>query len=187
MLTAEELRKFVPKPSRGIEVMRFIPRAAIDPSYYYRPYFLGPDGAQRDYFALAQALDGADRVGIARWVMRNKRYFGALLSHESHLVLVALHLADEVIPADQLARPAGPALKQEEKKLAEQLVAALDAEFDPSRLRDEYRERVMSLIEAKARGKKLRIPQEKMPRQVSDLTLALKRSVRSAKESRVAA
>ena len=187
MLTDEELKKFAPKASRGIEVMRFVPRSAIDPSYYYRPYFLGPDGAQRDYFALAQALGTEDRVGIVRWVMRNKRYVGALLAHDSHLALVAMHLADEVIPADQLTRPGGPAPKPEEKKLAEQLVSALDAEFDPNLLRDEYRERVMALVQAKARGKKLKMPDEKLPRQVSDLTAALKRSVRTAKERSVAA
>ena len=187
MLSDEELRKFLPKPSRDIEVLRFVPRSAVDPSYYYRPYFLGPDGSQRDYFALAQALGAEERVGIARWVMRNKRYVGALFAHDSHLALVALHQADEVIPADQLERPSGPALKQEERKLAEQLVTTLDSEFDPSKLVDEYRERVLALVQAKARGKKLKMPAEKLPRPVSDLTTALARSVRAAKERGVAA
>jgi DNA end-binding protein Ku len=187
LLSREELDGLKPQPSRDIEVKRFVPRAAIDASWYYRPYFLGPDGGSKDYFSLAEVLEKDDLAGVARWVMRGKRYLGALLAHDSHLALVALHSANEVVSAESLARPGGPALRKEERALAEQLVSTLDAPFDPTELRDEYRERVMALVEAKAKGKKLRITEHRPPRQVHDLTAALKKSLRAAKEAHVAA
>lgn len=187
LLKPEDLAQVEPKPSRNIEVTRFVPRAALDPSWYSRPYFLGPDGAEGDYLALLEVLGEAERVGIARWVMRGKRYFGALVPHESHLALVAMHSANEVVPASELPRPEGPAIKREERALAEQLVSTLDAPFDASELKDEYRDRVLAFLEAKAKGKKLRVKEGPPPRKVSDLTQALKRSLRVAKESRHAA
>lgn len=187
LLKPEDLARFEPKQSRNIEVTRFVPPSALDPSWYYRPYFLGPDGSDADYVALVEALRAADRVGIARWVMRGKRYFGALIPHETHLALVSMHSVNEVVPASALPRPEGPAIKREERALAEQLVSTLDAKFDPSELKDEYRDRVLAFVEAKAKGKKLTVKEAPAPRKVSDLTAALKRSVRAAKEARHAA
>src|SRR5688572_9616760 len=184
ILTDDDLERAVPEPSRNIEVTRFVPREAIDPSWYYRPYLLGPDGADKDYFALAEVLGKDDRVGIAHWVMRGKQYLGALMAHDEHLALVAMHSVNEVVSAEQLSRPGGPPIRKEERALAEQLVSTLDAEFDPSELRDEYRERVMALVEAKAKGKRPKTVEEKLPRPVADLSAALKKSLRAAKEAR---
>jgi DNA end-binding protein Ku len=86
-----------PKASRAIDVMRVVPRDALDIAWFERPYYLGPDGASADYFALAKVLAEGAQVGIARWVMRGKRYFGALEPREEHLALIAMRSADEVV------------------------------------------------------------------------------------------
>jgi len=186
VLDPGDIAEVEPKPSRIIEVTRVVPRAAVDVGWFRRPYLLGPDGKDADYCALARALADAEQVGIARWVMRSTRYVGALAAHGPHLALVTMLSADEVVSADQLARPEGPTISKAERKLAEQLVSALDAPFDPAMLRDEHRERVQELIDAKAKGKKItfeRAPRRKAP---TDLGDALRASIRAAKERREA-
>lgn len=186
VLRPEELAEAEPEPSRTIEVTRFVPHEAIDLAWYRRPYFLGPDGAEDDYFALARALTESGRHGIARWTLRRKRYGGALLTREGRLALVAMKSAEEVVSAAQLARPGGPSIGQAERRLAEQLVSTLDAPFEPEALRDEYRERVRALVEAKAEGRTVTFEEAPAPGARADLAQALRESLREAKERRVA-
>jgi DNA end-binding protein Ku len=186
LLRDEELEAVQPAASRAIEVTRFVPRAAIDPGWYRRPYWLGPDGSDADYFALARALAESERCGLARWVMRKKRYVGALAASDGYLALVAMAPAEEVVTGAQLAPPEGAPIRKEERQLAEQLLAALDAPFDPAVLRDPLRERLRDLIAAKAEGRTLapeRAPARPAPK---DLQRALRASVAAAKEKRVA-
>jgi DNA end-binding protein Ku len=187
VLSPEELTGAEPKPSRAIEVTRFVPRAAIDLAWYSRPYLLGPDGRGDDYFALARTLEDERRCGVARWVMRGKRYFGALGAREGRrLALLALRSAEEVVVAGEIAAPRGPEVRKGERELAEQLVSALDGPFEPGMLRDEHRERVLELIQAKAQGRRVRKLQAPPPKPTADLTAALRASLRAAKERRVA-
>jgi DNA end-binding protein Ku len=187
VLDDDELARLDPKPSRSIEITRFVPADAIDLAWYSRPYFLSPDGCEDDYFALAQALHASGRRGIARWVMRNQQYFGALASHGEHLALIALHASNQVVAADQLEAPSGSTISASERKLAEQLIAALDAPFDPKELRDDYRERVEKLIRAKRSGRSFKVKEAAPPRARGDLAEVLKKSLRAAKGSRRAA
>jgi len=187
VLQPGELASLEPKPSRAIEVTRFVAPGAIDLSWYSRPYFLGPDASDADYFALAAALRKSQRLGIARWVMRGERYAGVLAPHGDHLALVALHDADEVVGVEGIAPPGGAALSAGERKLAKQLVEALDAPFDGEALRDEYRERVEKLIAAKRRGQTYAVEEAPPPRTRGNLGEVLKRSLQAAKERRRAA
>ncbi|HEU4428995.1 MAG TPA: Ku protein [Myxococcota bacterium] len=186
VLDESELENLAPEPSRAIEVTRFVPAGAVDISWYSRPYFLGPDGSAEAYAALADALRESGLRGIARWAMRGRRYFGALAAHERHLALIALRPREEVLAASELAPPEGKPASPGERALAEQLVSALDAPFDPSELRDDYRERVLALVNAKAKGRRLPAARESMPRPVGDLSGALKRSLASARKRRAA-
>jgi DNA end-binding protein Ku len=183
----DEQESAQPKPSRSIAVTRVIPRDALDIAWFERPYYLGPDGSNADYFALASVLAQAEQVGIARWVMRGKQYFGALAPHGRHLTLIALRGADEVVTPDALAHPSGPAISAAERKLGEQLVTALDGPFDPSELRDEYRERVEKLIAAKRRGRRFAVKESGPPRARGDLGEVLRRSLVAARKDRDAA
>jgi DNA end-binding protein Ku len=187
LLRPEELASLAPEPSRSIELLRFVPAEAIDVAWYNRPYFLGPDGSADDYFALAEALRKSGRRGVARWVMRGQRYAGALAVRGEHLALVALHAPHEVVRAAELPRPASRAISAGERKLAEQLVATLDASFEPEALRDEYRERVEKLIAAKREGRSFRVKEAPAPRPSGDLAGALKKSIQAAKAGRRAA
>jgi DNA end-binding protein Ku len=184
VVAPEELRPET-EADRTIEVSRFVPRDSIDLGWYARPYYLGPDGSGPDYFALVEAIGDGTRAGVAHWTMRGRSHRGILDAQDDTLVLSSLHSAEEVVPLSALSPPATQPISAAERKLGEQLVATLDAPFDPTMLRDEYRERLLAFIEKKAKGKKYRVEETPRPRAVSDLTRALERSLQRA-EKRVA-
>lgn len=157
LLEREELEKLEPDDSRDVKITRFVDNGAIDHRWYERPYFLGPDGNAKAYFALAAALERKGKSGIAHWVMRDKEYVGALHAEDGYLMLITLRHADEIIAADALQPPEGRALQQREIEMAEQLLAALHGEFDATKFHDEYRKRVLDLVETKAAGRKPKV------------------------------
>ena len=186
MLDEEELAELEPEPSRDIEVTRFLPVGTLDHQWYDRPYHLGPDGSNADYLALVKALEKEGREGIARWTMRKKSYSGALRVEEDHLVLITLRHAEEVIPVSALEAPKGRKPDARELKMARQLVAALEAPFDPTEWRDEYRDRVLELVEAKAEGKVVKFPDAPKRTEAEDLSASLEASIAAARERKSA-
>ncbi len=186
VLEDDELESIQPEKSRDIEVTRFVESSAIDHQWYDRAYHLGPDEDVESYYALAAALEDSGKEGIVRWAMRNKEYVGALRGEEGRLLLITLRRADEVIPASALEPPAGREPDPKELAMAEQLVSALADEFDPTDYRDEYRDRVLELIEAKAEGKTLRLRKPTERQEADDLTTSLEASLRAAKERKSA-
>jgi DNA end-binding protein Ku len=183
-LAEDELDSAQPEPSRSIELTRFVPRDAVDVSWYDRPYFVGPDGSAADYAALAEALARSERIGIARWVMRGRRYFGALQARDGRIALLSLHSASEVVPVEELPRPGGPTPSPAERKLAEQLVATLDGPFEPAELRDDHRARVEKLVAAKHKGRKYTVKEAPAPRAGGDLAAALRKSLGKSSKSK---
>src|SRR6267378_2589782 len=169
ILTDEELEGLEPKPSRDIEIAEFVPPEAISQQWYERPYYLAPDGDQKAYFALVEALRNRNREGIAHWVMRNKTYVGALRAEGDYLLLFTLRNAEEVISARDLPKPAGRAPTQKELNMAKQLVGLLEDEFRAEDYKDDYRERVMEFIKRKARGKAPRLRAVKSRRKAGSL------------------
>lgn len=182
-----ELGRLAPEPSREIEVVQTVPAHAVDPGWYLRPYFLGPDASGPRFAALVQALEKSGLCAIARWTMRGQRYAGAIAAAGDVLALTTLRSPAEVVAARDVSAPTSKEVSAAERKLAEQLIAALDAPFDPADLHDEHRERLRSFLEAKARGRKLRVVEEAVPRPSGDLQRALERSVAALKKKRVAA
>lgn len=187
LLEDAELEKLEPEPSREIEIAEFVPPAAISQQWYERPYYLGPDGDQNAYFALAEALNNKDREGIAHWVMRKKSYVGALRAQGDYLFLFTLRNAEEVLSAKDLPKPSGRAPTQKELNMARQLVELLQGEFNAEDYKDEYRARVMEFIEKKAKGKKPRLHVVKAKRKVTSLDSMLAKSLASLKKGKRAA
>jgi DNA end-binding protein Ku len=187
IVTEEDLASLEPKPSREIEITEFVPPEAISQQWYERPYYLAPDGDEKDYFALAEALRSRNREGIAHWVMRNKPYVGALRAEGDHLMLLTLRNAEEVISALDLPKPAGRAPTQKELAMAKQLISLLEGEFNASDYKDEYRERVREFIERKAKGKAPRLKAVKTKRKAGSLDAVLAKSIQSLRKEKRAA
>jgi len=187
ILDEEELEKLAPEASREIEITQFVAPKEIPPEYYDRPYYLGPDGDQSAYFALAQALRNKEKEGVAHWVMRKQRYAGALRAEEDHLVLFTLRNAEEVLSAQDLPRPAGRAPDKKELTMAKQLVGLLKGEFDADEYKDEYRQRVMEFIEKKAKGHAPKLHLVKTKRKAASLDKVLSRSIETLRKEKKAA
>jgi DNA end-binding protein Ku len=178
----EELAALEPEPSRDVLLSHWVPADALDHRWYERPYLLGPERGQGPrYAALAAALADSGRIGVAHWTMRKRQYDGALRLEGEHLALVTLRPAEEVLPLEELPAPEGRPLAERERALAGQLVAALAGDFDPEELRDEYRARVLDLVEKKRRGKKVHLKRFRPEIARDDaLVAALERSIRRA-------
>ena len=187
VVTNEELEQLEPKPSREIEIAEFVPPEAVSQQWYERPYYLAPDGDEKAYFALVEALKNRNREGIAHWVMRKKHYVGALRAEGDYLVLVTLRNAEEVISAKDLPKPAGRAPTQKELTMAKQLIGMLEDEFNAADYKDEYRERVMEFIEKKAKGKAPRLRAVKTRRKPSSLDSVLQKSLQALRKEKRAA
>jgi len=187
ILMEEDLESLNPKPSRDIDVDEFVSVDAIPQQYYERPYYLGPDGNQQDYFALAAALEKQKLEGIAHWVMRNKAYTGALGAQDGYLVLSTLRNSDEVISAKELPEPAGRPPTTKEIEMARHLVSLLEGEFNPADFKDEYRQRVMEFIEKKAKGRAPKLKPVKMKRKPTSLDSVLAKSIAALKKEKRAA
>ena len=187
ILTEKDLADLEPKPSRDIEITEFVPPEAISQQWYERPYYLAPDGDEKAYFALAEALQKTGREGIAHWVMRNKPYVGALRAEGDYLILFTQRNAEEVISARDLPKPAGRPPTQKELNMAKQLVGLLEGDFNPADYKDEYRKRVMEFIEKKAKGKAPRLHAVKTKRKPSSLDSVLEKSLQALKKEKRAA
>jgi DNA end-binding protein Ku len=185
-LTPEELDSLSPEKTRTIDIEDFVDLDEIDPIYYDHPYYLAPDtGAAKAYQLLVDAMEDAGKVAIARVVIRSKENLVAIRPRDGVLAMETMLFADEVVPTDSLEEMATDGnVKTSERELtmARQLIDSLSADFEPEKYHDEYRERVLDLIERKAQGETIVIEEpSKEPEQVPDLMAALEASIAGAK------
>jgi DNA end-binding protein Ku len=183
----EELESLAPEKTRTIDIEDFVELSDIDPIYFDHAYYLVPDkGAAKAYGLLLEAMKQSGKVAIARVVLRSKEQLVAIRPAEDALVMETMIFHDEVVPPDALDDlPAAEdrQIAERELKMARQLVDSLTSEFDPSRYKDEYREKVLDLIERKAAGEEIAVPPEApAPARVPDLMAALEASLAAVKK-----
>jgi DNA end-binding protein Ku len=178
----EELDALDPKATRTIDIEEFVDLSEIDPIYYDHNYYLAPTaGGAKAYRLLLDAMREAEKVGIGRVVLRSKQQLCALRPTGEVLTLTTMLFGDEVLSPDRLdeldAIGEAEATKRE-LTMAQQLIASLSAEFEPTKYRDEYRDRVLELIERKAAGEEIAVvPQAEEPAAAPDLMAALEASL----------
>jgi DNA end-binding protein Ku len=191
VITPDELEALDPAKTRSIDIEDFVDLSDIDPLYYEHPYYLVPDtGASKAYKLLLEALRETGKVAIARVVLRSKEYLVAIRPAGEVLTMETMLFADELIPADRLDElpEADVSATDRELAMARQLIEAQATEFDPSKYRDEYRERVLELIERKAAGEDVAVqPMVEQREEVPDLMAALEQSLAAAKQDRAPA
>jgi len=186
VITPDELEALDPAKTRSIDIEDFVDLSDIDPLYYEHPYYLVPDtGASKAYKLLLEALRGTGKVAIARVVLRSKEYLVAIRPAGDVLTMETMLFADELIPADRLDELPETDVNATDRELAmaRQLIEAQATEFDPSKYRDEYRERVLELIERKAAGEDVAVqPMVEEREEVPDLMAALEQSLAAAQQ-----
>ena len=188
VITPEELDNLDPKATRAIDIEDFVELDQIDPVHYERPYYLVPEkGAAKAYALLLQAMKDSNKVAIARMVLRTKQYLAAIRPKGDILCLETMLFADEVVDEAELDGVPGDDVEVSERelKMARQLIESLSTDFEPEKYQDEYRERVLALIEAKAEGAEI-VAQaaSEEPAQVVDLMAALEASLAAARAAK---
>ena len=190
VITPEELEALDPKKTRTIDIEDFVDLDEIDPLYYEHPYYLVPDtGAAKAYRLLLDALRDTNKVAIARVVLRSKEYLTAIRPAGEVLTMETMLFADELVPTDRLDELPDDDTRATDRELAmaRQLIESQATEFDPTRYRDEYRERVLDLIERKAQGQEISVqPDIDEAPEVPDLMAALEASLAAAGERKPA-
>jgi DNA end-binding protein Ku len=202
VIEPEELDALDPRTTQTIDIEEFVDLDQIDPIFYEHPYYLVPDKrAEKAYMLLAEAMLRANKVAIARFVMRTKQYLAAVRPmppQDGHvgpvLILSTMLYADEVVPVSNLDGLPGAAedevtIAPRELEMAESLIESLTSpDFAPEKYHDTYREQVLALIDAKAAGETVTAPAAPdTGARVVDLMAALEASVKAAKERRAAA
>jgi DNA end-binding protein Ku len=187
VITPDELDALDPERTRTIQIEDFVDQVDIDPIYYDHPYYLVPDkGAAKAYGLLLNAMEASSKVAIARVVIRSKEQLVAIRPAGDILMMETMIFHDEVVPHDELDDlPDSKDLKVSDReiKMAQQLIDSLSSEFDPSQYRDEYRDKVLELIERKASGEVIAVqPEAPQPEKVPDLMAALEASLAAVKD-----
>ncbi len=185
MIEPKELESLDPEATHTIDIEAFVPLSQIDPLFFDTSYYLIPDArGDKPYRLLLDAMAASDRVGIARFVLRNKQYLCALRPVGDALVLSTMNFADEVVEQGEIEElpESDMAANERELSMARQLIDTLAADFDPDAYHDTYREKVLELIEAKAQGEEIvePVPAER-PAPVVDLVAALEASLADAR------
>ncbi len=176
----EELDQLQAAESEAMEILEFVPLNAVDPIYFESTYYLGSEKqSEKAYHLLARAMEDMERVALAKYVWRGKESLHVIRSVEGRLLLHRMYYHDEVRPLEELPK-GDEKLGSGELKLAAQLIESISSTtFDAQAYRDEYRQRVMELIEEKSQGKTIVLPPKKAvpATDVVDLMQRLKESL----------
>jgi DNA end-binding protein Ku len=178
--TPEELKALEEKASQQIEIAEFVPSEKIDPVYFDKAYYLGPEkGADRAYRLLAEAMRRSGKTALARYAARGKQYLVQIRPlPEGGLVMQNLMYADEIRPFSEVGvEPAE--VKDQELALAQQIIEQISTdEFKPEKYEDDVRKRVQEQIQRKVEGQEIQVDEPvKAPTQIIDLMEALKASL----------
>ena len=182
LIDPEELDALDPRATKTIDIEEFVEISDIDPIYYDHSYYLAPSaGGAKAYRLLLEAMREARKVAIGRVVIRSKQQLCALRPIGEAMGLSTMLFGDEVLSPDRLDELDGledAEATERELTMAQQLIGSLSADFDPTRFRDEYRERVIDLIERKAAGEEIAVqPEAEEDAPAPDLMAALEASL----------
>lgn len=172
------------KKTKTIDISDFVKEDEISSLYFDTPYYLEPDkSGTRPYRLLLEALKKTKKVGIATFVMRNKEALAVLRPEKEVIVLNKIRFEEEIRDPKELTLPKNTEIKPAELKMAVSLIDQLTAKFDISKYKDNYNDELLTLIKAKAKGKKIKAPQMKVVHsKTKDLMEQLKASLSTKKK-----
>jgi DNA end-binding protein Ku len=179
VLTEEDFEKVRPDSTRVIDLAQFADESAIDPIYVDRAYYLAPDGpvAAQAFAVMREGMKG--KVGIGKLALYGREYLVAVRPHRRGIVMYTLHHAAEIRSVDQVEElnAVSETVKPEEIKLARQVIGTFEGPLDLTHYKDEYREGLQRIIDAKIAGAEVVAPTEEAPPKVVNLMEALRKSL----------
>ena len=184
VLTKEDFQAAAVEKTRTVDIIDFVKSQEIDDRFFETPYYLVPaKGGERAYALLREAIREADRVGIAKFILRDAQHLAALEVIGDALVLSVMRFADELVDTGTFDFPAATNLRKPELDMAKALVNNLASEWDPAKYTDQYRENLLRIIQGKVKGKKVELEAMAEPprAEVVDLMERLRRSLEKSK------
>jgi DNA end-binding protein Ku len=185
ILTDDDFKKASPKKTKTIEIVSFSHEEEIEPKYIAKPYFIEPDPkAEKAYVLLREALKQSKKVGIARFVFKDKEHIGIVKPEGNALMLIQLRYQNELRSAEDLHIPGQAKFTKKEMDIAIMLINQLEERFNPKNFHDTYTDELKKVIDQKAKGKPIRITEERVavPTDMRNLMSMLKQSLEQAKE-----
>jgi DNA end-binding protein Ku len=166
---------------KTIDITDFAPYADIDPIYFAKTYYLGPqEGSEKVYSLLVRAMEDSALAGIAKFVMRDRQYLGCLRVRNGVITLEQMFFADEVRAVDEI-KPEKAGVGKEELAMAEQLIESFTTDFEPEKYKDTYRDQLCEVITAKRKGKDVHRAPQPEDEEAPDLLSALRASIEQAR------
>lgn len=174
------------KKTKTIEISDFVKQEEISSIYYETPYYIEPDkSGTRAYELLLEALKKTGKVGISTFVMRSKESLAILRPNDKVLVLNRIRFEEEIRDPKELTLPENTTIKPAELTMAISLINQLSGKFDVSKYKDTYKEELLKLIHAKAKGQKIEVPKMKIVHsKTQDIMSQLKASLEAPKRKK---
>jgi DNA end-binding protein Ku len=161
----------------SFDIEQFVPIEQIDPIYFEHAYYLGPqDGGEKVYTLLVKAMEEAELAAVGTFVMRDREYLGCLRIRDGVITLERMYFADEIRPPEDL-RPKGARVSKQELEMAASLIDRFKGDFDPSKYKDTYTDRLLDVIKRKRKGEEIHAAPEVEPEGAPDLMEALRASL----------
>lgn len=185
-MTEEELEGVPVETSENLSIVEFVDLQEIDPLYFDKSYYLAPDeGGSKAFALLREAMREAGKVAVGKVVIREKEHLVAVRPFDGAMVMSTLFYADEIRRLEDVEEVQTEAkIHPNERKMAMQLIDGLTAEFHPEEFKDEYRDKLLQVIKAKAEGQAVVHPAAPKPAKVVDLMDALRRSLELARKGK---
>lgn len=183
VLTDEDFKKANLTKTQSLDVFAFVEEDEIDPMYDEKPYFLEPEkGSDKAYAVLRDALKKSGKVGLCKFVLRDREHLGEIKPIDHLLVLNQLRFQNEIASTKGLSIPSGEEVRAKEVDMALDLINKLTEHFEPEKYHDTYREELDTILKEKAAGK---VPKARgevpVPTRVHDLMATLKASLEKTK------
>jgi DNA end-binding protein Ku len=183
-LTDEDFEAAQVDGYKTIDINDFVPYDEIDPIYFERTYYLGPqEGADKVYALLVRAMEQSGLAAIAKYVMRDRQHLGCLRIRDGVIVLEKMFFADEIRSTDEIA-PADSKVEKRELEMASELIDRFSGSFEPEQYEDTYRQRLLEIVEAKRKGKEVHAEAVPEPEEPEDLMAALRASLEAVQQRR---
>ena len=167
-----------------IDILDFVPYEDIDPIFFAKTYYVGPDrGAEKTYSLLVKAMEDSDLAAIVKFVMRDKQNLGALRIRDGVITLEQLYFADEIRPHDEI-KSSRARVSQQELQMAERLIESFTTDWKPEKYKDTYRDDLCAIIKAKRKGEDIHRAPEVEEEEPTDLLSALRASIERSRGGR---
>ena len=178
LVNEEELEKIAPPSARTMEILEFVKMDEVDPLHFDASYFATPEEAgQKAYHLLVKAMEESGYVAIAKVCMHQREYTIIIRPRANGITLHTMYYVNEIRQVEEYGQPVKIEIKEQERKLAKQLIESLATDFDAKKYHDEFQLQQKAMIEAKLQGKEVAaVPQPQLA-PVIDLMEALKKSL----------